>query len=67
MVIFGRSVKKINGKYLERRSSVDTKGGIVNNTSIFITTYLDTSMKSQKTISSTDMNKNNNNIYQGLI
>ena len=67
MVEFVSKVKTFNGKYLEMRSSGDTKVTIVNKPFVFIPPYLDTSMQSHDTIVPTYINKNNNNIYEGLI
>ena len=54
--------KNLQWKPLKRRIGVDTKSAIVNSPSEFIPTDLRTSIKSQNTIISTYINRNNNNI-----
>ena len=61
------SVKTFNVESLDRSSSADTKIFFVSNPSGFILTVLESSIKLNDTISSNHMNKNTNNIYQGLI
>ena len=67
MFKFPPSVKNFNGKSLERRGSVGTKRAIVNRISGLITPALSNLMISQNTRILTYMNKNKNDIYQGLI
>ena len=50
MVEFVSEVKTFNGKYLEMRSSGNTKVTIVNKPFVFLPPYLDTSMQSQNSI-----------------
>ena len=67
MVQFRLPVKTFTLKYLGRIISVDTKINIVHKTSLFITPVLANMVKSNNTTRSTYINKNINNIYQGLI
>ena len=66
MIEFGPSVKKINGEYLESRGTVDMNSAIVNTNTRFVPTALAMSIVSQNTGSSTYMNRNSIDVYQGL-